>query len=390
MTMNICEQTHDLASSLIMYDDLESSLVTKLAYTNALGVLAEEVHKQEAGKLPSYPTINLKHKPDGPENVNMVTSLQNGKTYNNDIKIPSVHGFSHDAEDFVTDDEIVVEESPKFGEGGVSSTTTPYPTAFEKSSSARLAKKGPLSEDMWETFKQVKINLPLIDAIKQILTYTKYLKDFCTQKRKLKATLPKNIDLIEHVSMVISSSLPPKFKDPEAPLILVVVGNIAIKKALLDIGASINILPASLLDNSLDHQRPSWSYKVEPLPANFDTTIKLSLEVPPTLELKPFPSNLKYAFLAVRWTIADLKGISPSLCMHRIVTDPYIKPSRDAQRRLNPNIKKVVKKEVLKWLDDVIIYPISDSKWVIPRKQYLKRLVSSLWKPRVGKNSPTD
>ncbi|GJU46800.1 retrovirus-related pol polyprotein from transposon 297 family protein [Tanacetum coccineum] len=243
-------------------------------------ILTEEVHKREAGKLPSYPTLNPKHKPDGPEHVNMVTSLRNGKTYNNDIKIPSVHDFSHEVEDFVTDDEIVVEgkkadnvksdselvnnllkdfpkpptqnpkatESPKVREGGMSSTTTPYPAALEKSASARLAKKGSHSKDMWETFKQVKINLPLIDAIKQILAYAKFLKDLCTQKRKLKATLPKNIDLTEHVSAVLSSSLPPKFKDPGAPLISVVVGNIAIKKALLDLGASINILPASLVD----------------------------------------------------------------------------------------------------------------------------------------------
>nr|GFA39736.1 hypothetical protein [Tanacetum cinerariifolium] len=120
----------------------------------------------------------------------------------------------------------VATESPKVGEGGVSSTTTPYPEALEKPASIRLAKKGPHSEDMWETFKQVKINLP----------------------RKLKATLPKKIDLTEHVSAVLSSSLPPKFKDPGAPLISVVVGNITIKKALLDLDASINILPASLVD----------------------------------------------------------------------------------------------------------------------------------------------
>nr|GEU66186.1 hypothetical protein [Tanacetum cinerariifolium] len=245
-----------------------------------MGQLAKEVHKREAGKLPSYPTLNPKHKPGGPEHANMVTSLRNGKTYNNNIKIPSVHDFSHNVEDFVNDDEIVVEgnktynvksdselvndllkyfpkppthnrkatESPKVGKGGVSSTTTPYPQALEKSASSRLAKKGPHFEDMWETFKQVKINLPLIDAIKQIPAYSKFLKDLCTQKRKLKATLPKNIDLTEHVSAVLSSSLPPKFKDPGAPLISIVVGNITIKKALLDLDASIHILPASLVD----------------------------------------------------------------------------------------------------------------------------------------------
>ncbi|GKE98923.1 putative nucleotidyltransferase, ribonuclease H, partial [Tanacetum coccineum] len=111
-------------------------------------------------------------------------------------------------------------ESPKVGEGGVSSTTTPYPTALEKTTSARLAKKGPYSEDIWETFKQ----------------------------RKLKETFPKKIDLTEHVNAVLSSSIPPKFKDPGAPLISVVMGNIAIKKALIDLDASINILHASLTD----------------------------------------------------------------------------------------------------------------------------------------------
>nr|GEX38939.1 hypothetical protein [Tanacetum cinerariifolium] len=71
--------------------------------------VSQEVHTREAGKLPSYPDLNPKHKPGVPEHVNMVTSLRNGKTYNNDIKILSVHDFSHDVEDFVTDDEIIVE-----------------------------------------------------------------------------------------------------------------------------------------------------------------------------------------------------------------------------------------------------------------------------------------
>nr|GEV89237.1 hypothetical protein [Tanacetum cinerariifolium] len=154
--------------------------------------LAEEVHKREAGKLPSYPDLNPKHKPGGLEHVNMVTSLRNGKTYNNDFKIPSAHDFSTDVEDFVTDDEIITEgkkadnnpeatESPKVEEDGVLSTTTPYLVALEKSASARLAKHGPYFEDMWETFKQVKINLPLIDAIKQIPAYAKFFKtDFKT------------------------------------------------------------------------------------------------------------------------------------------------------------------------------------------------------------------
>ena len=61
--------------------------------------------------------------------------------------------------------------------------------------------------------------------------------------------------------------------------------------------------------------------------------------------------------------MADLKGISPSICMYHIYCEGNTKTSRKMQRRLNPSMRKVVK-EVVKWLDAGIIYPISDSQWV--------------------------
>ena len=59
--------------------------------------------------------------------------------------------------------------------------------------------------------------------------------------------------------------------------------------------------------------------------------------------------------------------------MHYIHLDENAKPTREMQRLLNPNMKKVVKNEVLKLLDACIIYPISDSSWVslvqvVPKK----------------------
>ncbi|KAL0311297.1 UNVERIFIED_CONTAM: hypothetical protein Sangu_2424400 [Sesamum angustifolium] len=102
----------------------------------------------------------------------------------------------------------------------------------------------------------------------------------------------------------------------------------------------------------------------------------------PALELKELSKHLKYAYLgenntlpviissklntleeeklirvlrefkeAIRWTIADIKGLSPSTCMHRILLEEGTKPSREAQRRLNPPMMEVVKKEILKLLD---------------------------------------
>jgi hypothetical protein len=65
---------------------------------------------------------------------------------------------------------------------------------------------------------------------------------------------------------------------------------------------------------------------------------------------------------ALGWTIADIKGISPLICTHMIYLEENAKLSREIQRRLNPNMKEVVRNEVIKLLDNGIIYPISNSK----------------------------
>ena len=69
---------------------------------------------------------------------------------------------------------------------------------------------------------------------------------------------------------------------------------------------------------------------------------------------------------AIAWSIEDLKGISPSICMHKILLDDNAKTSIEHQRRLNPVMKDVVRKELPKWLNAGFIYAISDSHWVSP------------------------
>ncbi|KAG9444982.1 hypothetical protein H6P81_016322 [Aristolochia fimbriata] len=99
------------------------------------------------------------------------------------------------------------------------------------------------------------------------------------------------------------------------------------------------------------------------------------------LELKPLPSSLKYVYLennsipviissclnareeqllikvlskhkkAIGWTILDIKGISPTTCMHKILLEDSFKPTIQPQRRLNKTLQEVVKKEVVKLLD---------------------------------------
>ena len=69
---------------------------------------------------------------------------------------------------------------------------------------------------------------------------------------------------------------------------------------------------------------------------------------------------------AIAWSIEDLKGISPLVYMQKILMKENAKTLIKNQRRLNPVMKEVVKKEVLKWLNAGFIYAISDNPWVSP------------------------
>ncbi|GKD45071.1 hypothetical protein Tco_1269716 [Tanacetum coccineum] len=68
----------------------------------------------------------------------------------------------------------------------------------------------------------------------------------------------------------------------------------------------------------------------------------------------------------IAWSIADIKEIDSSFCTYKILMEYEFKQSVQPQRRVNPNIKEVVKKEFIKLLDARLIYPISDSPWVSP------------------------
>jgi hypothetical protein len=120
---------------------------------------------------------------------------------------------------------------------------------------------------------------------------------------------------------------------------------------------------------------------------------EINHETPP-VELKQLPPGLQYVFLngdretlviisamlsheetqklvatlekyrsVIGYSLKDLKGISLSLCTHRIRMDQDNKPVHEHQQRLN-NVMREVVKEVLKLLKVGVIYPISDSEWV--------------------------
>ncbi|CAL8152506.1 unnamed protein product [Prunus armeniaca] len=419
----------------------------------------------------------------------------------------------------------------------------PFPGRLKKANQDKAFK------EIYDILSKVNINLPLLDVVKQIPAYGKFIKHLMTHK--LNFAPSEEVKLNKNVSAVLQRKLPPKLEDPGSFDIPINIGDKTVGRAMLDLGASINVMPYSvyrelglegikktsirleLADHSIkypkgivedilvqvntlilpadfvvmdmednpygdrvdpillgrpfmatadtiikvkdgtlsmtvlgetvefkvfdalsqpsitldtcfsidvvDHEvaskivqkksndaleavltqkeedlyesefqevmaalevfqpyPPSFRPPLEPLGPS-STKLEPSIITPPKLELKPLPNHLKHTYLganetlpviiaagltsheenslievlkehktALGWTIADIKGISPSMCMHRILMEEDSKPSRDAQRRLNPNMKEVVRAEVLKLLDVGIIYPISDSKWVSP------------------------
>jgi hypothetical protein len=93
-------------------------------------------------------------------------------------------------------------------------------------------------------FKQVQINIPFLDAIQQIPSYAKFLKDLVTVKKK--TNVPKKAFLTEQVSSILQCKLPIKYKEPGCPTITCMIGVSQIERALLDLGASVNLLPYSV------------------------------------------------------------------------------------------------------------------------------------------------
>ena len=118
------------------------------------------------------------------------------------------------------------------------SVPPPFPQALRK-------KKNSFNQtEILEVLRQVKVNIPLLDKIKQVPTYAKFFKDLCTVKRGF--NMNKKAFMAEQVSAIIECKTPVKYKDLGCPTISVNIGGTSVEKALLDLGASVNLLPYSM------------------------------------------------------------------------------------------------------------------------------------------------
>ena len=212
--------------------------------------------QQEKGKLPSQTIQN----PQGQNSVRIsspndvtfehfkaITTLRSGKTIDKTIQPKE---FSKETtkdlqNEPLRDDDVsdkphvpridVVDVEPKKDKVV---PPAPYPHRL------RALKKLNNHSEIYELFKQVKVNIPLLDVIKKISSYAKFLKDLCIMKRKL--GVKKDAFMTEQSTSLIRNNLPPKYKDLRSPTISIVVGNSKLGHALVDLGASVNLLSYSV------------------------------------------------------------------------------------------------------------------------------------------------
>ncbi|XP_052625684.1 uncharacterized protein LOC128132777 [Lactuca sativa] len=271
---------------------------------------------------------------------------------------------------------------------------------------SRLAFSMKIEEEneLFETFRKVQINIPLLNAIKQIPSYAKFLKDLCTKKRKLKAN--EKIQVNANVSAVIQKKLPPKCKGPGIFSIPCTIGDLHVESAMLDLGASINVMPYSvfqslnvgpleetgviiqLADKSsvsprgvledvlvqvnqlvfsadfyvidLEEKTPSKSSMILlriPFMHTAHTIIdvhkgKITMEFDgETIHFNIFegmryPSNISPLY----WVdvLEPINRISPNVCTNKVIMEYDCNPKREPQRRLDPPMMEVVKKKIIK------------------------------------------
>ncbi|XP_027173018.1 uncharacterized protein LOC113772584 [Coffea eugenioides] len=187
---------------------------------------------QNQGKLPSQPELN-------PKNVSAMT-LRSGK----EIQGPEPV-IPKDKDEEKIENELEREDSngadPKVLPDPVITAKTnppPFPSRLEKS------KKQDKEKEILEVFRKVEINIPLLDAIKQVPKYAKFLRDLCVNRRRLRGD--ERVIVGENVSAVLQRKLPPKCGDPGMFTIPCRIGNTVIRRAMLDLGASINVMPKSI------------------------------------------------------------------------------------------------------------------------------------------------
>ena len=195
-----------------------------------MGQLANMVANRTQGSLPSNTETNPK------EHVKTIT-LRSGKQLGEQQGKEPVKEQVKEQ----TQEETVVKEKLKEKK---EEPVKPYNPPVPSPQRLKQSKDDKNFLKFLEVFKKLHINIPFAEALAQMPSYAKFLKDILSKKRRLEDH--ETVMLTEECSAIIQNKLPSKLKDPGSFTIPCNIGNIEFTKALCDLGASINLMPLSV------------------------------------------------------------------------------------------------------------------------------------------------
>ncbi|XP_039144038.1 uncharacterized protein LOC120281228 [Dioscorea cayenensis subsp. rotundata] len=209
-----------------------------------LSQMAGMLTERQQGNLPSTSEANPRK--SGNEQCSAIT-LRSGK----ELKMPEKNSESVDQNHDQDNREHNKSEAPI--EAPLSQdrfTRIPFPQRLKKNKLDQQFAK------FLDVFKKLHINIPFAEALEQMPSYVKFMKEILSNKRKLKDY--ETVALTEECSAILQKKLPPKLKDPGSFTIPCSIGNVVFERALCDLGASINLMPLSIFKKlNLGEARPT-------------------------------------------------------------------------------------------------------------------------------------
>ncbi|XP_022875745.1 uncharacterized protein LOC111394216 [Olea europaea var. sylvestris] len=194
---------------------------------------------QGSGKLPSRTIVNPR------ENACAIT-LRSGKEVEILVKIVPTSSKQQKEKDVTANTDVPNDNNitkHKFLPLSDYKSVPPFPLALVG------YRKDERDHELYDTFGRCEINIPLIDVIKKILHYVKFLKHLCKSKRKQKLKGCEKVNIRENVYVIIQRKIPMKCTDPgmfTIPCTIGKIGKTNFEKVMIDSGASINAIPYSI------------------------------------------------------------------------------------------------------------------------------------------------
>ncbi|XP_074318336.1 uncharacterized protein LOC141655142 [Silene latifolia] len=211
-------------------------------HVSQLATAINRLEARDSNALPSQTVVN-------PKNMSVV-SLRNGRQLVEAEKVkrkakePVIHEIKEEIVIKEGEESSIVKEKEHIPSSiPVVEPEVPFPDALKRTHHFEHDK------DIYEVFQKCEVNIPLLNLLKSIPKYTKFLKELRTIKRNNKLKGVKKVKVSEHVSAMFQRKLPTKCSDPGMFTIPCTIGNTKIQKAMLDLGASINVMPYSLYES---------------------------------------------------------------------------------------------------------------------------------------------